>query len=155
MDNDNPLTAGEVKKIVRESRLHSSMGLTPSKQKYYQGMAEGMKDIAEEFSDNPDTNCAMCHRILPKGKKIFCCDRCMDRFIRETEQRRIKEKFKPNPSPEIVGKIYSRVIEIRACKAGIPHKCDSICRNSGHRFKHPFKQKACIYALSDGSLLIR
>lgn len=62
--------------------------------------------------------------------------------------------FKENP-PSITGKIYSSIIEIRACKSGIPHKCDDRCKESGHRFKHTFKQKACIYALSDGSLLIK
>ena len=52
-------------------------------------------------------------------------------------------------------KIYSRLIEIKASKAGMPHRCDDKCRAAGHRFRHPFTSKACVYGLPDGSILIK
>lgn len=52
-------------------------------------------------------------------------------------------------------KIYNRVVEIKASKAGMPHACDSACRRAGHNYKHRFSSKACIYGLPDGSILIR
>lgn len=51
-------------------------------------------------------------------------------------------------------KIYERVLEIRASKAGMPHRCDSACRQAGHRYVHKFRSKASIYGLDDGTLLI-
>lgn len=71
-------------------------------------------------------------------------------------QQTTSADFNENPPvPYIVGKIYQRCLEIRASKAGMPHECDEACRKAGHRYVHPYKQNACIYALSDGSVLIR
>jgi hypothetical protein len=68
--------------------------------------------------------------------------------------RDIAEQYRRNP-PSGAVKIYSQCIEIRASKAGMPHKCDAACKRSGHRYKHAFKKKACIYGLPDDSILIK
>jgi hypothetical protein len=62
------------------------------------------------------------------------------------------EYIRKNPP---LTKIYSELIEIRASKAGMPHKCDSACKKAGHRYVHKFSSKPCIYGLPDGSILIR
>jgi hypothetical protein len=63
--------------------------------------------------------------------------------------------FVGNPPPHIIGKIYQRILEVRASKAGMPHHCDAACKAANHRYKHPFKENACVYALSDGSFLVK
>jgi hypothetical protein len=60
-----------------------------------------------------------------------------------------------NPYTGRLVKIYNHVDAIFASKAGMDHKCDSACKKSGHRYQHKFKEKACIYGLSDGTLLIK
>lgn len=50
--------------------------------------------------------------------------------------------------------IYSRVLEIRASKAGMDHRCSDACRRAGHRYVHRFKTRASIWGLPDGSLVI-
>lgn len=51
-------------------------------------------------------------------------------------------------------KIYEKVLEIRASKAGMPHRCDAACRRAGHRYVHKFRSKASIYGTPDGGLVI-
>lgn len=54
-----------------------------------------------------------------------------------------------------VTKIYNSIIEIKASKAGMRHKCDAKCKRALHRYVHKFKNNACIYGLPDGSILIK
>ena len=64
--------------------------------------------------------------------------------------------FKNNPPATV--KIYNRILEIKASKAGMRHNCDSECRRAGHNYVHKFPLKyknGCIYGLSDGSLLVK
>lgn len=51
--------------------------------------------------------------------------------------------------------IYSRCLEIAGSKAGMPHKCDAECKHYGHKYRHKFSHKCCIYGLPDGSILIK
>jgi hypothetical protein len=51
-------------------------------------------------------------------------------------------------------KIYNRVEGVIASKSGMPHRCDAACKKAGHRYHHEFSEKACIYGLADGSLLV-
>jgi len=57
-----------------------------------------------------------------------------------------------NPRPT---KIYHDIIEIKASKAGMVHKCDELCRRAGHRYVHEFKPGSAVYGLADGSILIK
>jgi hypothetical protein len=61
-------------------------------------------------------------------------------------------KWRGNPPAR---KIYNRVIQIFASKEGMPHQCDDKCKRAHHRYQHKFSSKACIYGLSDGSILIK
>lgn len=60
--------------------------------------------------------------------------------------------FKSNPP---MRKIYNRVLQVFASKEGMAHQCDARCRAAHHRYQHRFTQKACIYGLPDGSILIK
>lgn len=63
-------------------------------------------------------------------------------------------RYEVNPRGKRI-KIYNRVIKIYASKAGMPHQCDAECKKHGHNYVHHFKEKACIYGLPDGSLLVK
>ena len=45
----NPLTRSETLNVRREAAVHRSIRGTPVKAAYYQGMANGMMDIADEY----------------------------------------------------------------------------------------------------------
>ena len=51
-------------------------------------------------------------------------------------------------------KIYSHIIEIKASKAGMPHKCNSACKRAGHQYVHHFKRGNPIYGAEGGKLSI-
>jgi hypothetical protein len=65
------------------------------------------------------------------------------------------DDVKSNPSHNQV-KIYSRVIFMVCSKAGMPHTCDSKCKEYNHQYKHKFdpKNSTCVYGLPDGTLKI-
>ncbi len=229
----NPLTKSETENVLAEAEIHSRIP-----RERYQGQAEGMTDIAEQYGTNPtmpipeefevkkmgktyaiykkvngrkvlimaglmDPQAAAMwiysgfkqmrvnpvvpfrhrtgsssHRALSAqtirdvhytaaiqnvmemtGAKYEIAKSYVDKMMRDMMKRRspIRGKVIPflgNP-PVIHGKIYQRCMEIRGSKAGMPHDCDDRCKAANHLYKHPFKQNACIYALTDGSVLVR
>lgn len=52
----NPLTRAETRNLQSEARIHARIGRTPKQKAYYRGMAEGMKDAAEQYGKNPPLN---------------------------------------------------------------------------------------------------
>lgn len=73
---------------------------------------------------------------------------------RRTGSGRVQAVLHPKINPPAV-KIYSCVEDIYASKADMPHACDAKCRRAKHRYHHKFSKKACVYGLSDGSILIK
>lgn len=95
---------------------------------YYRGMADGMKDIAKEYG-----------RVASSSPGIRAAQ--------------LKSHLAMLNPP--MKKIYNRVLQVFASKAGMPHHCDAKCRAAGHRYQHKFSSKACVYGLPDGSILIK
>lgn len=51
--------------------------------------------------------------------------------------------------------IYTDIIEVKASKAGMPHRCDAECKRVNHQYVHRFKVKnACIWGVSGGRFLV-
>ena len=65
--------------------------------------------------------------------------------------RRYGRKMYLNPRAV---KVYDRIMEVVARK-GPGHKCDAACLRANHTYVHKFKEKAGIYGLPDGSLLVK
>lgn len=58
-------------------------------------------------------------------------------------------------APGRARKVYSRILKIRASKAGLPHDCDAACKRANHIYEHDFTTKnAGVWGLEDGRLLI-
>jgi hypothetical protein len=173
LEQNNPLTPDETENVLAEAEIHKRIP-----KDFYQGEAEGMKDIAKQYGTNP---------IVPFRRKAISftgqrtspevllrtqlwnvaqsvtndpnkAAKLVDAFydvISARQSRAPKGKLVPfRPNPQMV-KIYERCIEIKASKAGLKHPCDAACKRAGHNYKHGFAKKACIYGLPDGSLLIR
>lgn len=226
----NPLTPGEYRNVIAEAAVHDKIP-----KEFYKGEASGMRDIAEQYRENPnwkpiDNNhyiisgklagqlaggkfprpgneklvtyegknywlkklpyqgkpvwmlygptdwkmrgpvavlgnpmsklklkCPICkkntlHDANISGRALQCQVCKHDNY--EVLQGRIVPLRREQGNPPAT-KIYSHCIEIRASKAGMPHKCDAACKRSNHLYKHEFKKRCCIFGLPDGSLLIK
>lgn len=62
----NPLTKAETKNIKAESRIHRKI-----KKPFYQGVAEGMKDIAEQYGRNPDIKKLSTNKLIRLLEKNY------------------------------------------------------------------------------------
>lgn len=124
----NPLTPKETRNVIAEALVHKRIkGIRPGSRKYYQGMADGMLDIAEEYGRIAGGDVGIRGRALRGHLALL--------------------------NPRLV-KIYDRVIEIVARK-GPGHKCDAECRAANHEYVHNFTGKHGIYGLADKSILIK
>lgn len=113
---------------------------------------------------NPSV-CYICERDVPLeriqvgSETVDVCAHCR-RGLETGEHLPQPEAVAANPAamlmnpPARLTKIYNRVIEMKASKAGMPHQCDPKCRAAGHRYVHRFSSKACVWGLPDGRILI-
>jgi hypothetical protein len=123
----NPLTPKETRNVLLEALVHSRIRGTAKKSKaYYEGMADGMRDIAREYGRIKGTDAGL------RGKQLKA-------HLAMLNPRRVK--------------IYDQILQITARK-GPGHKCDAACKRAGHIYYHDFKTKNSVYGNPDGSLTI-
>jgi hypothetical protein len=160
----NPLTRAEKKNILAESRVHSKI-----RKPYYRGMAEGMNDIAKQYSANPEKRKLLPMKERPgyqnidkyylrriglsdeKIKRLI--DLQLDGMTLGQAYHLIESETKSSKNPPRV-KVYENIREIVATK-GRGHKCDAACRKARHTYIHKFNGSASVYGNPDGTLTIQ
>jgi hypothetical protein len=93
-------------------------------------------------------------KVTPSGAVLRIA---YPRGKRRTGSGRVQAVLHPktsNPPAGKIVKIYNRVEDIYASKAGMPHQYDAKCLRAKHRYHHKFVKKACVYGLPGGRILI-
>ena len=180
----NPLTKSETRRVRAESAIHKKIGGKPVKRAYYRGVAEGMKDIAEQYGENPrlKNDLGVYRERSMSGRYVFAAftKRAYDLF--HNNGFNIYHSF-PKAKAEYLIKlakgsglrvvsidvelpdsflrsnptateIYSRIKEIIAVK-GPGHRCDAACKRARHTYKHVFSSPARVLGLGNGDILIK
>lgn len=158
----NPLTRSEAARVRAEADIHKGLGYGSHRRTYYNGMAAGMRDIAEEYEmENLETNPVRARR-LPRSKKYRVTDAGRVTAFRTTKKkaqaqarllRGIAHGMVPRRNPAST-EIYRDIVEIVARK-GPGHKCDPACKKAGHTYIHRFKKRGTrVFGNPDGSLTI-
>jgi hypothetical protein len=143
--------AGKTYKTLAEARAAAKKGEIIRMEDIQAGIDETRRKIREDYTkkDKYGRFAASKRSQAAKRKALYAM---YDKGGPDGMKILKPGRFKHNPS---MTKIYNRVVKIYASKAGMPHNCDAECKKHGHNYVHHFKQKACIYGLPDGSLLVK